>query len=162
LLSFGIEAARLTFRRNTTMRDYLSYYHEVDLCLDPIPYCGGTTTCHALWMGVPTVTLAGQTPAQRSGAAILGHVNLGAFVSTSSESYVETAVGWTQRLEELSVLRQQIRETFARSAMCDPRSHAMALFDLLRTWRDQRSLIERRLPAHKECFAANKSPFDKR
>jgi predicted O-linked N-acetylglucosamine transferase (SPINDLY family) len=69
-LRLGIERQRLIVYRNSPYQDHLNLYNQVDLHLDPMPYTGCTTTCEALWMGVPTLTLAGQKKMERMSATI--------------------------------------------------------------------------------------------
>lgn len=72
----GIEASRLQLQPTLSLTDFLALHQRIDLGLDPFPYNGGTTTLHALWMGVPVVTLAGQHSVARWGVAALSRVNL--------------------------------------------------------------------------------------
>ena len=67
----GIDPARIQFVPSVPMGEYFKWYNEIDIALDPTPWCGGTTTCDALWMGVPVVTLAGRTAVSRGGLSIL-------------------------------------------------------------------------------------------
>ncbi len=83
----GIARERLEFHPRCNTADYLALHHRVDICLDTFPYTGGTTTNYALWMGVPTLTLAGRTPPGRQGAAVLGRVGLDAFVASDAADY---------------------------------------------------------------------------
>jgi predicted O-linked N-acetylglucosamine transferase (SPINDLY family) len=91
----------------------------VDIGLDSFPYNGATTTCEALWMGVPVVSLRGCTHAGRMGASVLGAAGLGEWVARDEREYVELAVGWAGRLEELSELRAGMRERLRGSALLD-------------------------------------------
>ena len=95
-------------------------YHQADLSLDPFPYAGQTTTCDALWMGVPTVTLAGRTHVARAGLAIMEAVGLGEFVAGSADEYVAIAAEWAGDLPRLSELRSSLRRRMDRSPLCDP------------------------------------------
>jgi len=67
------------------VRDALRQYDRIDIALDPFPYPGGTTTCDALWMGVPVITLAGQTAVSRGGKSILTNLGLTDMIATSVE-----------------------------------------------------------------------------
>ncbi|MEW5965583.1 MAG: tetratricopeptide repeat protein [Pseudomonadota bacterium] len=116
----GIDPARLDFRTRSSLTEYLGLHHEVDLCLDTFPYNSGTTTLHALWMGVPTLTLAGNTVAGRSGASILGHAGLDVFVAEDIEDFVAKGESWCGRLDELSAIRAGLRERFAASPRGQP------------------------------------------
>ena len=116
----GIELGRLSFYPVSSMEAYLSLYHQVDICLDTFPYNGGTTSQHALWMGVPLLTLAGATPPSRAGAYALGHFGLDEFVAHSKQEFVKTGVHWAGRLDALAGIRASLRERIGRSAMGQP------------------------------------------
>ena len=123
----GIERDRLSFHVRSDMDRYLGFHHQVDVCLDTFPYNGGTTTLHALWMGVPTLTLAGNTPASRSGACVFGHVGLEAFVAHDAEDFVHKGLFWAGDLAALQDIRAGLRERFASSAMAQPALIAVGL-----------------------------------
>ncbi len=116
----GIEAGRLTLHERCDTQTYLGLHRHVDICLDTFPYNGGTTTLHALWMGVPTLTLAGATAAGRSGASILAHAGLESFVACDARDFVDKGVSWAGRLDELAAIRADLRERFLRSARGQP------------------------------------------
>ncbi|MBL0312239.1 MAG: tetratricopeptide repeat protein [Holophagaceae bacterium] len=105
-------------------RDHLAAYDQVDLALDPFPYNGTTTTCEALWMGVPTLTLQGDRHAGRVGASILSRVGLESFIAEDLDSYIQSAVDWTGRIEELSRIRAGLRDRMASSDLCDAKGFA--------------------------------------
>ncbi|HZQ59765.1 MAG TPA: tetratricopeptide repeat protein [Casimicrobiaceae bacterium] len=116
----AIARERLDFRPRCDLPAYLALHHEVDLCLDTTPYTGGTTTNHALWMGVPTLSLAGRTPASRQGAAILGHLGLQEFVADDAEAFVAKGVHWANHLAALAQLRSGLRARYTDSAIRRP------------------------------------------
>lgn len=116
----GIHDERLTFYPRTNMHAYLKLHHFVDVCLDTFPYGGGTTTFHAAYMGVPTLSLAGETPASRSGASILGRLGLNEFVATSIDSFVEKSAQFMEQTEELSRVRETMRVRFNASELGQP------------------------------------------
>lgn len=105
----GIDKDRITLREATDMQSYLKAHNEVDLLLDTFPFTGGTVTSHAAWMGVPTVSLSGETLVSRQGASIMYSLGLPEFIAHSKEEYVANAVGWTQRLNELYSIRMNLR-----------------------------------------------------
>lgn len=107
----GIERSRLIFKPRLPFDEYMDLHNQIDLLLDTTPYTGGTTTNHALWMGVPTLTLAGQTLPGRQSAAILSHLGLFDFIAESEHEFVEKAVFWTKNLPELTVIRASLRST---------------------------------------------------
>jgi predicted O-linked N-acetylglucosamine transferase (SPINDLY family) len=124
--AYGIAAARLKFHTRCNMDVYLALHHEVDICLDTIPYSGGTTTYHALWMGVPTLTVAGPTPASRQGAAIFGHLDLESFVAADASDFVAKGVHWANQLTALADVRAGLRQRALTSSVCDPHVIAAA------------------------------------
>lgn len=116
----GVVPSRLEFHPKTDMGAYLALHQRVDICLDTFPYNGGTTTLHALSMGVPTLSLAGQIPVARSGASILGRVGLEDFVRNDSDDFVCRAVYWASHLPELAQLREGMRERLVHSFIGQP------------------------------------------
>lgn len=129
----GIERQRLSFHSRTGMRGYLALHHQVDVCLDTFPYNGGTTTLHALWMGVPTLTLAGSTVAGRTGAGILGHVGLDEFVVQDAPAFVEQGLSLVADFPALANLRSSLRGRFSQSMLGQPDVIAAGLERALRT-----------------------------
>jgi predicted O-linked N-acetylglucosamine transferase (SPINDLY family) len=128
----GIARERLSFHARSNMPDYMSLHQQVDICLDTFPYTGGTTTMHALWMGVPTLTLTGSTPAGRQGASILGHVDLPQYVAHDQEDFVRKGVAAAGNLAALSQTRATLRQRLASSAMGQPELIADGLQQALR------------------------------
>lgn len=129
----GVARERLSFLARSDMPTYLDSHREVDICLDTFPYTGGTTSLHALWMGVPTLTLAGDTVPGRSGASILGHVGLETFIALNAADFVARGVSWANDLPALARLRPQLRERLRSSAMGQPELVAAGLERALRT-----------------------------
>ncbi|MDP2822993.1 MAG: tetratricopeptide repeat protein [Sulfuritalea sp.] len=128
----GVVPERLEFHRRCDLDSYLALHHKVDICLDTYPYGGGTTTLHALWMGVPTLSLAGGTAAGRSGASILGHAGLEQFVAHNAAEFVEKGLLWSGKVAALAELRAGLRERLATSAIGQPALIAAALESVLR------------------------------
>jgi dTDP-4-amino-4,6-dideoxygalactose transaminase/predicted O-linked N-acetylglucosamine transferase (SPINDLY family) len=85
----GVEASRVRVHPRCQLKEYLALHHQVDINLDAFPYSGGTTTLHALWMGVPTLTLAGDTAAGRQTVCILEHMQLPEYVAHDVDDFVE-------------------------------------------------------------------------
>jgi predicted O-linked N-acetylglucosamine transferase (SPINDLY family) len=110
-----------------SVRDHLTLYGRVDIGLDSFPYNGTTTTCEALWMGVPMVTLAGQTHVARVGASILSHVGFFEGIATTVDDYVERAVGLAADLQTLANIRAGLRERVRSSSLVDQRAFVTAL-----------------------------------
>ena len=109
----GIDESRLTFHARQDMYAYLKLHHEVDLCLDTFPYTGATTTLHALWMGVPTLTMVGRHAAGRPSAANLGHLGLGdRFCCHNEHEFINMAQSFSTDWDQLATLRGELRTKF--------------------------------------------------
>lgn len=113
----GIEAQRIQFAGKLPMKEYFGLYHGIDLALDPAPYGGGTTTCDALWMGAPVVSLAGKRAVGRSGLSILSNIGLPELVGATTEEYVQIAVDLAGNLERLAELRATLRQRMQASPL---------------------------------------------
>jgi predicted O-linked N-acetylglucosamine transferase (SPINDLY family) len=128
----GIDATRLKFYPRLATAEYLALHQQVDFCLDTFPHGGGATTAHAAWMGVPTLCLAGETPASRFSASLMHHVGLDSFVAGSIEEFVERGVAWAGQIEELARLRTLMRQQFAESPLGQPEKFAQSVEATLR------------------------------
>jgi predicted O-linked N-acetylglucosamine transferase (SPINDLY family) len=113
----GVSPERVTFVHNLPTAEYFGLYQRIDLALDPFPYGGGTTTCDALWMGVPVVSLAGQTAVGRGGLSILSNIGLPELVAHDTEQYVQIAVDLANDQPRLSDLRATLRERMQSSPL---------------------------------------------
>lgn len=111
----GVAANRLILQPRMSLNDYLALHHQIDLALDPFPYNGGTTTVHALWMGVPVVTLAGEHMVSRCAVPLLSRVGLDEFITHNEEDYFQRAVRMAQDLPGLDRIRQSLRERMSTS-----------------------------------------------
>src|SRR5262245_35227212 len=99
--------------------EHLALYRRVDIALDPFPYNGTTTTCEALWMGVPVITLRGHRHAGRVGASPLTQIGLTDLIAHSIEEYVEIAVALAGKPGRLDELHRLLRSRVAASPLCD-------------------------------------------
>jgi predicted O-linked N-acetylglucosamine transferase (SPINDLY family) len=116
----GIDAARVRLEGWTgKVAEHLARYHEVDLALDPSPYNGATTTCEALWMGVPVVAQWGATHAGRMGASILAAAGATAWLAADPTQYVERAAELADDLGALNRSRLELRDRLRASPLCD-------------------------------------------
>ncbi len=113
----GIDAGRLEMHGPSGHAELLGWYSVVDVALDPFPYNGGTTTCEALWMGAPVVTLEGNRFVSRVGSTILHNAGAGEFVARTPEDYIEIA----ERLaaDREGQARAGLRERMRASPLCD-------------------------------------------
>jgi protein O-GlcNAc transferase len=116
----GITADRLIFRFHTaSYKEHLDMYNDIDIALDTFPYNGTTTTCEALWMGLPVVTLAGDRHASRVGMSILANIGLPELVADTLDRYIDTAVSLAGDLNRLRSLRTSLRRIMKGSVLTD-------------------------------------------
>jgi predicted O-linked N-acetylglucosamine transferase (SPINDLY family) len=106
---------------------HLAYYNNIDIALDSFPYNGTTTTCEALVMGVPTLTLSGTNHASRVGHSLLTTVGLSDWVATSEGEYLDMAIAFTKDIDKLAHLRIELREQVLNSPLCDAIAHTQNL-----------------------------------
>lgn len=140
----GVGPERLLLQPRVPMEDYLALHQKIDLALDPFPYNGGTTTMHALWMGVPVVTLAGDHAVSRLSAAHLSRVGLTQFITHTPDEYVQCVTHAAQDLPALNAIRQSLRaRMFALD--CSPqtitRDLEAAYRQMWRDWCDKAKLM---------------------
>jgi predicted O-linked N-acetylglucosamine transferase (SPINDLY family) len=136
LRSASVDESRAGFVGRQPLADYLETYRQIDVALDPHPYCGGTTTCDALWMGVPVVSLAGRTAVSRAGATLLSNVGLAHLVTRTPEQYVEVAAALIRDAAGLAALRRELRERIESSPVMNARQFARDVEAAFRTgWR---------------------------
>lgn len=121
LLQNGVLLEQITLFANSNSDEYFQTYAKVDFVLDTTPVCGGTTTCEALYMGVPTLTLAGELMSGRLSCSILHAVGLDTWICQSEQEYIENAIKISQKdnWQNLAHLRQQLRQKVVNSPLCD-------------------------------------------
>lgn len=129
----GIDTSRLTFCPRSSLPVYMQQHHHVDICLDTFPYVGSTTTLNALWMGVPTVTMPGDSMPSLCGAAWLGQVRLDQFIVRDKEEFVQKSIELTRDLDALNEIRVGMRERCMGSVPFQPEKVAGGLAIALRT-----------------------------
>lgn len=134
-----IDPARITMESFVpSVQDHLNQYALVDLALDTFPYNGTTTTCEAIWMGVPVLTLAGRRHSARVGLSLLTALGLAdEFVATSEDDYIARAVALGREPARLTALRPTLRGRMAASPLRDEVGFTRTLEDTYRRlWRD--------------------------
>ncbi len=129
----GIHAERLILLPHTSLLEHLQCYHQVDICLDTYPYNGGTTTCHALWMGVPTLSLCGETQSSRMGYSILSTVGLEQWVAFKRDEFIEKAMVFSADVRQLQQLRSTMRSRLQASPLMDAQGFTQAIEEFYRT-----------------------------
>jgi protein O-GlcNAc transferase len=129
----GIAAERLILREpQPSMLDHLASYGDIDIALDPFPYNGTTTTCEAMWMGVPVVSLIGERHAARVGFDLLSIVGVEALAAPSIDAYVATATALAEDRARLERLRGELRWRMSASPLGDAPRFARAFEAALR------------------------------
>lgn len=132
LQELGIGAERVDLLGHTrTRQEHLGLYARVDIALDTFPYNGTTTTCEALWMGIPVLSLVGQHHAGRVGASLLSAAGLPEWLADTPDSFVATAQARAADLAGLRALREGLRSRLAGSALCDAAGFVRRLDDAL-------------------------------
>ena len=116
---FGVAPDRLIFLPKQPWKIYTQTYSQIDIALDPFPYNGGITTCDSLWMGVPVITLSGQTPVGRAGRSILASLGLPELIASTADDYLKIATDLAADLPRLSALRQGMRPRMLASPLMD-------------------------------------------
>lgn len=120
LAELGIGAERVDLLGHTRSRqEHLALYARVDIALDTFPYNGTTTTCEALWMGVPVLSLVGKHHAGRVGASLLSAAGLADWLADTPDSFVATAQARAADLAGLRALREGLRSRLAGASLCD-------------------------------------------
>ena len=131
LVRCGIPAARVEMRGFS--RGYLAEYGDVDIALDPFPYTGGITTCEALSMGVPVVTLAGESHGARFGASLLTNAHLPELVAQTPADYVRIAAGLASDPATLRALRMNLRTMLRHAPLTDAAGYVHDVEDAYRS-----------------------------
>lgn len=136
--SHGIDPARLELVGQQNFGGYLLGHHRIDLLLDSFPVNGHTVSCHALWMGIPFVSLAGKSYRSRLGASVLNNMGLTEVLAESVEEYERKAIELARETGRLSSLRSSLRQRMRSSPICDTRTFARdveaAFRAMWRTW----------------------------
>nr|WP_294841611.1 tetratricopeptide repeat protein [uncultured Methylotenera sp.] len=131
-LSHAITMDRIIIHPRSSMENYLKLHDLVDVCLDTFPSNGVTTTCHAAWMGVPTLCVEGQSLMSRGAMAVMLHLGLPEFVVQSHEEFINKGIYLAEHLQYLSEVRAALREKFNDSALNQPQKISENLATALR------------------------------
>jgi predicted O-linked N-acetylglucosamine transferase (SPINDLY family) len=132
----GISPERVIVEGQKPAIEYLRLYDRVDMALDTFPYNGTTTTCDALWMGVPVVSLVGRHHASRVGLSILSRVGLETLAAATPDDYVARACALAQDPEGIEKLRASLRPRMMASPLCNGKAFARAVESAYRKmWR---------------------------
>ena len=121
--------------------EYLAAYANVDIILDTFPYPGGTTTCEALWMGVPTLTLAGGTLLARQGASMLACADLEDWIARDENDYITRTLFHASDIDRLAQLRSGLRQKVLASPLFNAPRFALHLEDALQQMWQQKMCL---------------------
>lgn len=139
----GISFDRVMIEGGEPHPGFLDVYNRIDIALDPHPYTGGLTTCEALWMGVPVVTLPGETFAGRHAETHLTNADMREWIAKDEQDYIDIAVKWANDIEGLAKLRSGLREHVSKTPLVDgprfARNFEIALRHMWSDWCDQKA-----------------------
>ena len=134
----GIEPDRVDLLAWVAPAEHLAQYHRIDIALDTYPYHGTTTTCESLWMGVPVITLAGQSHVSRVGVSLLTNIGLPELIAQTPEKYIQIAADLAADVARLAALRSTLRDRMRNSVLLDAdrfaRNIEAAYRTMWRTW----------------------------
>jgi predicted O-linked N-acetylglucosamine transferase (SPINDLY family) len=125
--ALGVSSDRLELVYRMPTSDYFETYQPIDLALDPFPSGGAETTCDALWMGVPVLTVAGGDARGRQATSLLNAIGLPEFVADTPEQLVNLAATWAEQREPLADLRGTLREMMQQSPITDASNYVKHL-----------------------------------
>jgi predicted O-linked N-acetylglucosamine transferase (SPINDLY family) len=123
---------RLILEGRSPHDEMMAAYHRADIALDPFPYSGGLTTCEALWMGVPVVTINEPGFAVRHSVSHLAAAGLSDWIAASPQQYLDIAAQWARDRDRLTALRRELRQRVAASSLCNVKAYAAAWESMLR------------------------------
>ena len=133
----GVAPERIDIVGRQPLLDYWKLLASVDLALDSFPCNGGATTCESLWLGVPTLTLAGSTFRERAGLSLMTNVGMRELIATSTREFVEKASALGNAPARVAALRVGLREKMARSPITDAQAYVRDIEALYRqSWRE--------------------------
>jgi len=137
--TYGIERNRIILKEPIPEREkHLATYNEIDIALDPFPYCGVTTSFEALWMGVPVLTLQGNTLVSNQGVGILMNAGLAHWIAHDEDDYLAKAINFSSNLKQLASIRSGLREQVLASPLFDAKQFSVdyknALWSMWQQW----------------------------
>ena len=120
----GVKSERITLEEPEKREKYFAAYNQIDIALDPFPFTGGTTSVECLWMGVPVLTLAGDSLISRQGVGILMNIGLPNWIAENESEYITKSIFFASDLEKLATLRSRLRRQILTSPLFDAQSFA--------------------------------------
>ena len=143
----GIPSNRIELQAGSSWNDYMNLHNRLDIALDPVGgHGGGTSTCDALWMGVPVIHLAGEHVGSRFAASLLNAIGHSEWIAHYEMEYIEKTIALAKNLELRKELRFEQRNIMSSSPLCDAQGLALALEEAYRSmlthWLDSQSTLE--------------------
>ncbi len=129
---YGIDRSRIEISEMLEYIEHIKQYHRVDIALDTFPFNGHTTTCEALWMGVPVISLTGETFASRLGLCMLKAVGLEFFAAQTKDEYIKKAVSLAQNISSLTKIHTSTRSKMQMGNIGKPKAFAAGVEDAYR------------------------------
>jgi predicted O-linked N-acetylglucosamine transferase (SPINDLY family) len=123
----GIQSKRIILQSWDPSPKHLESYNLIDIALDTFPFNGATTTCEAMWMGVPVITLAGTAYHSRAGTSLLSNVGLSELIAKSHDEYIEIAINLANDIKQLQFLRENLRDMMSTSPLVDAKKFTVNL-----------------------------------
>ena len=159
----GVNSKRIILEGPEDRQKYFAAYNKIDITLDPFPFTGGTTSVESLWMGVPLVTLAGDSLVSRQGVGVLMNAGLPDWIAEDEEEYVAKAVLFASDLDKLAMLRTGLRSQVLASPLFDAPRFAQnignALWEMWHQWtQSTHSIAKKELPQNKSVEAETSNP----
>lgn len=147
MASHGISPDRIELqdvRITPGWREHMAYYNRLDIVLDPVGAMGGvTSTCDALWMGAPVITLEGDRVVSRATAALVNAIGHPEWITRSEAEYTDKVVALARDVEQRKALRSSQRDQMARSPLCNAKNLAMSLenayVEMFRRWLNRKN-----------------------
>ncbi len=145
LASHGITAERIELQPGSDWSDYMAQHDRLDIALDPVGgHGGGTSTCDALWMGVPVIHLLGDHVGSRFAASLLNAIGHGEWIAHTEAEYLDKVIALAADVALRKKLRYSQRNTIALSPLCDAQDLARSLEDaygdMFARWLDSANL----------------------
>jgi len=137
-LAHGVVASRLDLRGSIPMEEYFAMHNEIDMLLDCFPWNSHTTAMHGIWMGVPTLTVAGKHHAGRFGELILRGLQMDQFISPDDEEFPSRAARLVGDTGQLQLIRASSRDMLNKSILCDHAGLALRFQQACRQMWDNR------------------------
>lgn len=155
--SHGIQPERISLSEHSPHAEMLAEYGKIDIALDPFPFTGGLTTCEALWMGVPLVTLAGETLVGRQSASLLSNLGKSEWIAESPRRYIEIALSLAATPADLLELRRGLRGQMAASPLCDADAFTRGLETAYRQMGSNNGSVGREIRGTQSGFLKNEA-----